>query len=143
MRRALALLALPVLLTAACSHVVVIDTDPSGAEVKVNGERLSGMTPVQYTETTGWEKVYDIEVSKPGYKTTRKQVKQTEWNIPVAGSVGVCSLLLGSPLSVVGAIPLVGLLWARQLPDRVVVTFDKPAGAPGTGEAPPPASYGY
>jgi hypothetical protein len=106
----------------------------------VNGEKV-GTAPVQYQETTGWEKVYDIEAAKPGFKTTRKQVKQTEWNIPVSVASGGCSLLLGTPLSIIGAVPLVGLFWARQLPDRVVVSMDRAGGTPdGTT---PPSSYGY
>lgn len=140
MRRALSALTLSaVIALTACSHSVIIDSDPAGAEVKVNGEKL-GTTPVTYNETTGWEKVYDIEVSKPGYKTTRKQVKQTEWNMPVTIGSGAPVVLTGGLF-----LPcLVGLLWARQLPDRVVVPMDKAGpGAPTDPGATPPSSYGY
>jgi hypothetical protein len=41
-------------------------------------------------------------------------------------------------------IPVIGLLWSRQLPDRVVVPLDKGAGgAVDSGTAAPPSSYGY
>jgi hypothetical protein len=99
------------------------------------------VSPVTYTEQTGWEKIYDIEASKPGFKTTRKQIKQTEWNIPVSVASGGCSLLLGTPLTVIGAVPLIGLFWARQLPDRVVVSMER--GGAGTPDGTPPSSYGY
>ncbi|MCC7071336.1 MAG: PEGA domain-containing protein [Deltaproteobacteria bacterium] len=144
MRRALALFTTVVLLSTACGHTVIVDSDPSGADIKINGETV-GVGPVSYNETTGWEKVYDIEASKAGYKSTRKQLKQSEWNMPVTITAGVCSLLLGTPATLVGAVPLVGLFWARQLPDRVVVVLDKGTNAPppppegGT----PPSSYGY
>jgi hypothetical protein len=141
-RKLLALAATTLTLTA-CSHAVIIDSDPSGAEIKVNGEKL-GKAPVTYNETTGWEKVYDVEAALPGYKPMRKEIKQQEWNLPVAVGAGGCSLLLGTPLTVVGAVPLIGLFWARQLPDRVVLSMDR--GGPGTvdpGTTPPSSSYGY
>lgn len=145
MRRLLALSTIVLLpLAAACGHSVVIDSDPTGAEIKINGEKV-GTAPVTYSETTGWEKVYDIEADKPGYKTTRKQIKQTEWNLPVTIGAAGCSLLLGTPATIVGAVPLVGLFWARQLPDKVVVSMEKggPAGTPTPDGATPPSSYGY
>ena len=121
----------------ACSHSVIIDSDPTGAEIKVNGEKI-GVAPVTYNETTGWEKVYDLEASKAGFKPTRKQVKQQEWNMPVTVASGIgafaCIYFLGLP-------PIVGLLWARQLPDRVVVILDK--GAAGGDTPAPSSSYGY
>lgn len=136
------LLASTLLLAVACTHTVVIDSDPTGAEIKVNGEKV-GTAPVSYNESTGWEKMYDVEATKPGFKSTRKQLRQTEWNIPVTIASGGCSVLLGTPLTGVGILPLVGLFWARQLPDRVVVQMDKGPGAVDPGAAAPPSSYGY
>ena len=142
MRRAFVALSSSALLFAVgCSHTVMIDSDPTGAEIKVNGEKV-GTAPITYSEQTGWEKVYDIEASKAGFKTTRKQIKQTEWNIPISVASGGCSLLLGTPLTVIGAVPLVGLFWARQLPDRVVVSMDRAGGGAPDGTT-PPSSYGY
>lgn len=141
MRSAIAILSAFVtfVVSTGCAHSVVIDSDPSGAEIKVNGEKL-GVGPVTYNETTGWEKIYDIEASKPGYKAVRKQIKQTEWNVPVTAATGIgsfiCFYTLGLPA-------VIGLLFARQLPDRVVVPLDKGAGAVDPGMAAPPSSYGY
>ena len=126
--RSLVAAALALAVTAsACSHTVIIDSDPTGAEVKVNGEKL-GKAPVTYTESTGWEKVFDIEATKPGFKPTRKQVKQTEWNMPIT----VASVLGG----LFCLVPFLGLMVGRQMPDRVVVNMDK-------GGAEAGSSYGY
>jgi PEGA domain len=123
------------LVAAGCSHTVVIDSDPQGAQVKVNGEVL-GSTPVTYTEQTGWEKVYDLEVSKPGYKTVKTKMRQSEFHVPMTAATVVGFLLC--------LLPAVGILWSKQLPDRVVVDMDKSNGAAGgeSGEL-PPAAYGY
>jgi hypothetical protein len=130
-------------LSSACSHSVIIDSDPTGADIKVNGDKL-GTGPVTYSETTGWEKVYDIEATKPGFKATRKELKQTEWNIPVTAA-SVAPAALTGWWTGIGLCSLIGLFWARQLPDRVVVALDK--GGSGTPEVPPgatpPSSYGY
>ena len=144
MRRELALVTAALLtLSTACSHAVIIDSDPTGAEIKVNGEVL-GNGPVTYNETTGWERVYDIEANKAGFKSTRKQLKQTEWNIPVTAA-SVAPAALTGWWTGIGLCSLIGLFWARQLPDRVVVVLDKggsaPAGTPEGGT--PPSSYGY
>ncbi|HEY4220268.1 MAG TPA: PEGA domain-containing protein [Myxococcota bacterium] len=142
MRLKLSVLLLAAAVGSACSHAVIIDSEPSGAEIKVNGEKV-GTGPVTYSETTGWEKVYDIEATKGGFKNTRKEIKQTEWNVPVtAVSVGGGLLCL----TVLLPVPLIGLLWAKQLPDKVVIAMDRGANAPTTtdpGTAPPPSSYGY
>lgn len=143
MRRAASrLLALPCLLASvACSHVVTIDSDPPGAEIKVNSERL-GTAPVNYTETTGWDKVYDIEAEKPGYKKTRRPVRQSEWNTSVViGSIGSGVLLCPAGFG--------GLLFAKQLPDRVTVPLEADTSAAPQSDtrrdAPPAAveDYGY
>ena len=107
----------------------------------MNGERV-GITPVTYTETTVWEKVYIIEMNKPGFKAVKRDMRQTEWNMGVAISVGATSLCLGTPVFVIGALPLIGLLWSRQLPDHVIITLDKGTSAPDTSAA-APSQYGY
>jgi hypothetical protein len=142
MRRLLAAALVAVLVvTTACNHSVVIDSDPTGAEIKVNGEKI-GTAPVTYNEQTGWEKIYDVEASKGGFKPVKKQVKQDQWNVPIViASIGGFVLLWWT---VIGLASPVGLLWSRQLPDRIVVPLERGGGGGGGGgggETPP--SYGY
>lgn len=108
----------------ACNHVVTIDSDPPGALIRVNGEKL-GNAPVYYNETTGWEKYYDLSAEKPGYKTARRSVRQTEWNMPLAVGSAIGGLIC--------LVPFAGVAFARQLPDRLVLVLD--SGVEGT---PPP-----
>jgi hypothetical protein len=142
-RRLTAAVVATVFVTTACNHSVIIDSEPTGAEIKVNGEKI-GTAPVTYNEQTGWEKIYDIEASKSGYRPTKKQVKQDQWNVPIViGAVG--GFLLTWWLLIGFAAP-VALLWSRQLPDRIVVPLERGGGGGGTssgggGETPP--SYGY
>jgi PEGA domain len=128
--------------TTGCAHSVIIDSDPTGADIKVNGEKI-GTAPVTYNETTGWEKIYDVEASKAGYRPTKKQVKQTEWNVPIViASVGGFVLLWWA---LIGLVTPIGLLWSRQLPDRVVVSLEKGGGGGGGGQSggSDAPSYGY
>jgi hypothetical protein len=123
-----------------CKHVVTIDSEPPGAEIKVNGEKL-GKAPVSYTETTGWDKSYSMEANLPGYATTRRTVTQTEWHTTMMiGSIagGVCAGLVIFPIGFAG---LAGLLFAKQMPDRVVLSLEK-GGSTGGGGA-PADDYGY
>lgn len=128
--------------TTGCSHTVTIDTEPSGGEISVNGETL-GKGPVAYTETTGWDKVYEVRAKKAGYKAAKRTLKQSEWNtLVVAGTIGsylACGLLtMGTFLLI--PLPLVGLLWSRQLPDRVVIPLEK---AEAGGDSAPADDFGY
>ncbi len=142
MRRFIALLAAASLLTA-CSHTVTIDSDPTGAEVRVNGEKI-GNTPATYTETSGWDKAYQIELTKPGYKPVKKEIRQTDWNMYVIGgsAAAVICLIWIFPINLLGA---GGLLFARQLPDRIVVPMERGSGGPSTSDpsTAPPSQYGY
>lgn len=108
-----------VLVLSGCSHVVVIDTEPSGGEIYVNGEYL-GAGPVQYRETTGWDKTYEIEAALPGRKPVRRLVSQSEWNSQMMiASIGVGLFCFWPALG--------GIFFARQLPDRVTVRLDRPS----------------
>lgn len=142
MRRFLALLAASSVLLSACSHTVTIDSDPSGAEVRVNGEKI-GTTPATYTETTGWDKAYTIELTKPGYKPVKKEVRQTEWNLPILAGMGIAAgcLLVTTFIGVI--LPLPALLFSRQLPDRITIPMERGGGAAADPGGAPPSQYGY
>lgn len=116
-----------------CSHTVVIDSEPTGADIAVNGEPV-GVAPVLYVESTGWRRAYEIEARLPGFAVTQKRVHQSEWSAPVLIGTSCASLCLGTPLSVVGALPIVGIFWAQQLPDRVVVPLRPRPAAPAPME---------
>lgn len=142
MRALIALLASVSVLTAGCSHTVTIDSDPTGAEVRINGEKI-GTTPVTYTEQTGWDKAYQLEVTKPGYKPVKKEIRQTEWNMMVLGgsAAAVICLIWVFPINLLGA---AGLIFSRQLPDRIVVPMERGGGGPSADPgAAPPSQYGY
>ena len=112
-----------------CSHIVTIDSDPPGAEISVNGQKI-GNAPVQYTEKTGWDKAYQLEARKSGYKTAKTTIQQSDFNTSVIIGVVGASLCF-FPWS------LAGLLVARQLPDSVVVSLERGSSRSG---APPPAN---
>lgn len=106
-----------------CSHVVTIDSDPPGADIYVNGQKV-GNAPVSYTEKTGWDKTYQIEARKPGYGKSELTVQQGDFNTTVLiGTIaGTLCLFVFFPL------PLIGLAFARQLPDRIVVPLERRGG---------------
>ncbi len=112
--------ALFVVAATGCSHIVTIDSDPPGADIYVNGQKV-GNAPVSYTEKTGWDKSYQIEARKPGYAKSELTMQQADFNTTVLiGTIaGTVCLLPFFPL------PLIGLAFARQLPDRVVVPLER------------------
>lgn len=138
MQRFLASGTAAVLLAAAsaCSHQVVIDSNPPGANIRINGE-LVGEAPVTYNETTGWDKSYRLEASKPGYRTTKKTLTQNKWNTPVlVASIGGAAVF---GITGCGLLSLAGLLFSKQLPDEVVVEL---VSENDVSDADPPAALG-
>jgi hypothetical protein len=68
----LLVLLLPVLLTGCVERLLLIRSEPSGADVMVDGERR-GRTP--YTLTYDHYGTREVTVAKPGYRTHRKNVE--------------------------------------------------------------------
>lgn len=110
-----------------CSHVVTIDSDPPGADIYVNGQKV-GNAPVQYTEKTGWDKTYQIEARKPGYGKSELTVQQGDFNTTML--IGTIAGTLCIPFLFPWG--LIGLAFSRQLPDRIVVPLERG----GRGAAP-------
>ncbi len=116
----------------ACIHYVRLDTTPSGASIAVNGVHV-GETPVDFRETTGWEKRYDVEITKPGYEPVKDVFRQSEWDarIAVPSVAGAFCLL-----------PLAGLLFSRRARHGYHWKLTPGGGAPPAGPAEGPQAPG-
>jgi hypothetical protein len=79
-----------------CAHTVVLDTEPHGAQVEIDGE-IVGTTPVTYVDRAGFKRTYSINLSKPGFQPRSLLVTQ-QLKVPT-----VCCPLL--------------ILWAWELPE--------------------------
>jgi hypothetical protein len=124
----LALLAWP-----ACAHSALIESDPPGAELYVNGTQV-GVTPFTLEDTPGGGERYEIVLQKPGYEILQATLQQDQFSWPrgVASiACGACTLGLGC----------LGLLWAWQLQDHYSYVL-KPAGSGPTSAASQPAEPG-
>ena len=62
---------------AGCAHDVLIESTPTGADVRVEGERI-GKTPVVFREPFGLQRSWDVEVRHSGYRMARRQLVQRE-----------------------------------------------------------------
>lgn len=103
-----------------CSHQVVIDSIPPGANVRIDGVER-GETPLAYNETSGWGRTYRLEISKPGFETRETTLTQSRWNLPVVAAVGAVPFVFGWGC---GLMALPGLLFAKQSPDELVVELE-------------------
>ncbi|MCP4502304.1 MAG: PEGA domain-containing protein [Deltaproteobacteria bacterium] len=104
-----------------CAHQVIIDSEPSGAHIVVDGIDF-GEGPVSIEERTGWEEVHQVTLEKEGYRRQRTLIKQSEWNDPLV-VMFVCGFL-SCAWTGIGLFSLAGLGFARQLPDRVVIPLE-------------------
>lgn len=60
-----------------CGNKCLIDSDPTGADVVFDGEKV-GQTPVKVgIGRNKFSDTYPLEVSKPGYETNKQEVKGT------------------------------------------------------------------
>lgn len=97
MRSLPAVLAL-LLLSAACAHQARIESDPPGAEVIVNGDRV-GLSPVEIPDEGGWKRSYEITLRKDGYEDKTVSITQAELNpamVTAAAVCGACTLGLAA-----------------------------------------------
>jgi hypothetical protein len=73
--RAMHKVASALLLLAGCAHPVVIDSEPPGASVLVDGN-LIGRTPVSFVDRGGLKRSYDITVKLDGYRSLHQVLTQ-------------------------------------------------------------------
>ncbi|MBS2029999.1 MAG: PEGA domain-containing protein [Deltaproteobacteria bacterium] len=65
---------LGVLLTG-CAHTVVLDSQPPGAQVEVDGN-LIGTTPVSFVDHASIRRTYDVVLKLPAHRTKRASLTQ-------------------------------------------------------------------
>ena len=66
-----------------CAHTVRLDSKPPGAQVLVDGVHV-GRTPVDFRETTGWNRRYEVTLTLPGHRELKAAFQQSEWDNRIA-----------------------------------------------------------
>lgn len=136
-------LAIPVLLCLVCScaHQALVETDPPGAEVYVNGEKV-GHAPVSFEDPGGWSRDYEVTLRKDGYELKQVTLTQDVFNPMMLVGAGVCGACT------LGAAALYFIPRSRHLEDRYHYVLKRkeplpPLEGPPTAPAPtPPAATG-
>lgn len=124
-----------VLWTSSCAHTALIESDPPGAELYVNGTQV-GVTPFTLQDTPGGGDRYEIVLQKPGYQIVQATLQQDQFSWPrglASMACGTCTLGLGC----------LGLLWSWQLEDHYSYVLETATKAPdsapsGMVDSPPP-----
>lgn len=100
--------ALSLALLTGCAHAVRLETNPPGAEVRLDGVTI-GHTPLSFTDEGSTGHTYDVEIHKPGFRPQKVKLEQE-----IQGVRAGVSIVTGMVL----AVPLLGLLWSWQLPEN-------------------------
>jgi len=74
-KKGISLLLVMVFLIAGCTHATLINSNPSGASIVIDGNDL-GLAPVTFNDTSGVPKTFILKVKKPGYKEINVPIKQ-------------------------------------------------------------------
>lgn len=127
-------LALATIAGTGCAHTVVIESEPPGAEIVVNGEHL-GATPVITEQRTGTGGRLYVSASADSYETADVVITQSEWfwwpaiiaATPLLGLGVVWVPFVGPVITLVWAAitspTLASLAFLQKYPDRVKVTL--------------------
>lgn len=127
-------LALAALAGPGCAHTMVIETEPPGADVYLDGKHV-GTSPVITEQRTGTGGRLYVSVTADSYETADVVITQSEWFLWP-------SILAATPLFGLGVVwvpfigPVITLAWAavtsptlfalaflQKYPDRVKVTL--------------------
>lgn len=73
-------------LFASCSSATLIQSEPSGAKVYMNGE-YKGVTPLTYSDTKIVASVTDVRIEKEGYETLNTLLSRNE-RVDVGAVIG-------------------------------------------------------
>jgi hypothetical protein len=123
-----------------CAHTVVVETEPAGAVVRVDGQ-LKGESPVIMQQRTSTGGRLHLEVSAEGYETKNVVVTQSDWflwPILVAIVPGLMIPVVVVPVigpfitvgwAVITSPTLLALAFMQKYPDRVKVTLRPRMGA--------------
>ncbi|MBI1946627.1 MAG: PEGA domain-containing protein [Deltaproteobacteria bacterium] len=129
---AIAALALTALAASGCAHTVVIETEPIGAAVTIDGEYV-GNAPIITQQRTSTGGRLRVQVSADAYQTEDVVVTQSEWfwwpaiiaATPLLG-LGVVWVPFAGPVitlvwAAVTSPTLLALAFMQRYPDRVLI----------------------
>jgi len=92
-----------------CARQAMLLSLPAGAQVSVDGKQV-GFTPCQYEYTLSSGEHYQVELSKPGYRTLETEVVADQSDAPVLKR-WLAAGLVWSPL-------WLGALFTKRLQDE-------------------------
>jgi hypothetical protein len=115
----------------ACAHTARVESDPPGAEVYVNGEKV-GVTPVAIEDPAGWSKEYELSIRKEGYEIQQATLVQDVWNPPMLAAAGICGACT------CGLAAIYFLPRSRHLDDRYNYALHRKAPLPPVDATPAP-----
>ncbi len=122
------------LAASACAHTVVIETEPEGAAVTIDGT-YAGNAPVITEQRTSLGGRMRLEVSADAYETANVVVTQSEWfwwpaiiaATPLLGLGVVWVPFIGPVITLTWAVvtspTLFALAFIQRYPERVLVTL--------------------
>jgi PEGA domain len=129
------------LLQTACAHTMIIETEPPGAKVWVDGE-LQGEAPVVTEQRTGFGGHVTVRVEAESFETTELQVERTDWFLwpaiiavtPLFGVPFIVIPFIGPVISIGWAVltspTLISLAFIQRYPDSVSIKL-RPRSAAG------------